>query len=109
MSSKGKGIHGGVATTDRAYDLAVWRLKLPRLRLDFPKIESRVAVEFVGPLVTIESSPMKPTTCIVIDERDTICESDEDAIANLQGSIQSMCITRWSSTGGVISRTTRMT
>lgn len=59
----------------RAYDVAAWRLGLSRKRLNFPEIESLQVAELVGSPVTIESSPMKPVTRIVVEE------SDEQAMA----------------------------
>ena len=59
----------------------MWRLSHPCMRLNFPEIESRADVELVGPPMTIESSLIKPATCIVVDKQDNIRESDEEAMA----------------------------
>ena len=58
----------------------VWRLGLPRSRLNFPEIESQAVTEHTRPPVTIGTSPIKPATHIVIDERDNIRESGEEAM-----------------------------
>ncbi|XP_020160400.1 uncharacterized protein [Aegilops tauschii subsp. strangulata] len=63
-----------------AYDIATWRLGQPRHELNFLEIESLADAEFIGPLMNIESRPMKRETCIVLEQRNTRV-SDETAMA----------------------------
>ncbi|XP_020177619.1 uncharacterized protein [Aegilops tauschii subsp. strangulata] len=64
-----------------AYDIAAWRLEMPRGKLNFPEFQLLKKAEFVGPKVIIVSHPTKSKTPIVVEERGDIWESDAEMMA----------------------------
>lgn len=60
----------------RAFDIACWRLGRSKHEMNFPEVESRGVVVFIGPEVNIVSRKEKRETRIILDQVNTH-ESDE--------------------------------